>query len=177
MHPARVETLNLTDLTHTLDYATGTPPVTYRLDWAHLSPTGLHVARAFHQHPDITHMERHVLPEYGLLINRYTGTGWAAQNLYYVDVAAITPGDTTWVTRDLYLDLTVSENGTAEIEDTDEYLGAIREGLLTPDEAEHALTSLHRLTNGMLQHGTLNRWLESLGVTLTWRGPTAFQTQ
>lgn len=170
MHPVRVETVDLSTLTHTLDHGQGLVPDTYPLLWAERTPFGLHLARAFVDHPRIRFMERHVLPELGLLVNRFTGTDWVAHNQFYVDVAAIKPGETRWVTRDLYLDVSVHQGGRPMVLDTDEYLCAAQEGLLDAREAAWALTTLHRLVNGLLAMGSLETWLAQEGIHLPWRG-------
>ena len=112
-------------------------------------------------------MERHVLPDLGLLVNRYTGTDWIARTRYSVDIASIPPGETVWITRDLYLDLVIDTDGKATILDTEEYLAAVEEHLLGAQEGAHALNALHRLVNGVLAHGTLEVWLADEGVILT----------
>lgn len=170
MHPVRVETVDLATLTHILDHGQGHAPITYPLLWAERTPFGLHLARAFVDHPRIHFMERHVLPELGLLVNRFTGSGWVAHNQYYVDVAVITPGETRWVTRDLYLDVSVRADGRPMVLDTDEYLCAVQESLLDAREAAQALTTLHRLVNGLLATGDLEAWLAQEGIHLPWRG-------
>ncbi|UQN06526.1 DUF402 domain-containing protein [Deinococcus sp. QL22] len=170
MHPVRVETVDLLALTHTLEHGQGSAPVTYPLLWAERTASGLHLGRAFVNHQRIQFMERHILPELGLLVNRFTGTDWIAHMSYYVDVAAILPGETQWVTRDLYLDLSVDTGGTGAVLDTDEYLAAVQKGLLSPQEAAQALTALHRLVNGVLACGGVDAWLDHEGTALTWRG-------
>lgn len=170
MHPVRVETMDLVSLTHTLDHGQGQAPDTYPLLWAERTPFGLYLARAFVDHPRIHFMERHILPELGLLVNRFTGSDWVAHNQYYVDVAAITPGETRWVTRDLYLDVSIHQDGRPMVLDTDEYLAAVQEGLLDAQEAAQALNTLHRLVNGLLATGDLEAWLAQEGIHLPWRG-------
>lgn len=167
MHPVRTETLDLVGLTHTLTQ--GSTSATYPLQWAERTASGLHFGRAFQDHPQISWMERHVLPDLGLLVNRYTGTDWIARTRYYVDIASILPGESVWVTRDLYLDLVIHIDGKATILDTEEYLAAVEEHLLGTQEAAQALNALHRLANGVLAHGTLDAWLADEGLTLTWR--------
>ncbi|MBB5366233.1 DUF402 domain-containing protein [Deinococcus humi] len=174
MHPIRVETIDLVQMTHTLEYGGGLIPVSYPLLWAEQTASGLHFARAYVGHPDIQFMECHILPDLGLLVNRFTGTDWSAQSDYYVDIASVIAGEDSWVTHDLYLDLSARAGGMPAILDTDEYLAAVQEGLLNPEQAVHALTSLHRLVNGVLACGSLEAWLEQVGITLSWRGrPTA----
>lgn len=170
MHPVRTETLDLVGRTHTLTQ--GSASATYPLEWVERTASGLHFGRAFRDHPQISSMECHVLPDLGLLINRYTGTDWMARTQYDVDIASILPGETQWVTRDLYLDLVIHIDGKATILDTEEYLAAVEEHLLGAQEAAQALSALHRLVNGVLAHGTLEAWLADEGVTLTWRDVT-----
>lgn len=93
-----------------------------------------------------------------------------AHNQYYVDVTAITPGETRWVTRDLYLDVSIHQDGRPMVLDTDKYLAAVQEGLLDAQEAAQALNTLHRLVNGLLATGDLEAWLAQEGIHLPWRG-------
>ncbi|UQN10616.1 DUF402 domain-containing protein [Deinococcus sp. QL22] len=170
MHPVRIESLDIHALTHTLDHGPGEAPVTYPVLWAQETSYGLHMARAFVGHPKIHFIERHVIPALGLLVNRFSGTDWITQNSYYVDIASISTTGSCWVTRDLYLDLSIRLDGTPTVLDTDEYLTALREGLLKPDEAAWSLTCLHQVVNGVLAHRDLEVWLRTQGVELSWRG-------
>lgn len=173
MHPVRVETLDLLALTHTLDHGQGVPPVQYPLAWVEHTPYGLHCGRAFHGHPTIAFMERHVLPGLGLLVNRFTLPDGQAHSRYYVDVAGITPGEHLWESRDWYLDLVMTAEDRMLVDDTEEYLAAVQEGLLTPDEAAAALVACHRAVNGVLTCGSLDHWLAREGIELKWRGAPA----
>ncbi|ADV68151.1 DUF402 domain-containing protein [Deinococcus maricopensis] len=173
MHPVRVETLDLAALTHTLEGGAWAQPSTFPLAWAQRTPYGLHVGRAFLQHPTITFMERHVLLEFGLLVSRFSGLPGIPHSQYYVDVASVVPGERAWVTRDLYLDLIVRAEGTPVLHDTDEYLQAVEAGHLSRAEAAGALTAFHRAVNGVMRFGELERWLAAEGVQLTWRGAPA----
>lgn len=174
MHPIRVETVDTVALTHTLEHGENSAPVTYPLLWAERTPFGLHVGRAFIDHSRIRFMERHIVPDPGLLVNRFTGTSQTAHSQYYVDVASIARNEACWITRDLYLDFAIGSDGIAVVLDTDEYVAAMQQGLLDIHEATRALTALHRLVNGVLACGSLDAWLAREGISLHWRGmPTS----
>ncbi len=79
---------------------------------------------------------------------------------FYVDVMMFDVQETCWTSRDLYLDVIVTEGKAARILDTDEFLGARAEGLLTAAEARFALTTAHTLLNGLGSCGySLRAWL------------------
>lgn len=132
----------------------------------------LYMARPFEGHPHIAYMEAYLLPSLGLQVNRWghhPGSAYAWYD-FYIDVMAFEVGEGCWTTRDFYLDVVVLEGRAAQVADTDEYLEALKAGLLTVDEASYALTHTHALLNGLAKRGySLQGWLEVQGVKLTWR--------
>lgn len=131
----------------------------------------LYLARPFIDHPHIASMEAYLLPALGLQVNRWghhPGSAYAWYD-FYIDVMAFEVQETLWTSRDLYLDLVVVEGRGAHIADTDEFLAAQAEDLLTPKEAAFALTAAHDLLNGLTKHGySLQAYLEAQGLVLTW---------
>lgn len=155
MHAPKVSYYDLEAKTHTV--SSGLYPVDryeQRDDW-------LYLARPFVGHPHITSMEAYLLPALGLQVNRWghhPGSDYAWYD-FYVDVMAFEVGETCWTSRDLYLDVVVVEGRAAYVADTDEFLQAQAEGLLTAEEAEVALTTAHKLLNGLGECGySLRAW-------------------
>ncbi len=78
-------------------------------------------------------------------------------------------GESCWTSRDLYLDIVVLEGRGAHIADTDEFLAAQAEGLLTQTEVAYALNAAHALLNGLAKHAySLRGYLKTQGLALTW---------
>ncbi len=131
----------------------------------------LYLARPLVGHPRIAYMEAYLLPALGLQVNRWghqPGSEYAWYD-FYVDVMTFEMNETCWTSRDLYLDIVVVEGQAAYIADTDEFLEAQTEGLLTPEEVAYALSAAHNLLNGLAKCGySLHAYLEAQGFTLTW---------
>ena len=131
----------------------------------------LYLARPFVGHPHIAYMEAYLLPQLGLQVNRWghhPGSAYAWYD-FYIDVMTFEVGERCWTSRDFYLDVVVVEGRAAYIIDTDEFLQAQAEGLLTPDEAAYALTAAHALLNGLAKHAySLRGYLETQGMSLIW---------
>lgn len=124
----------------------------------------LYMARPLVDHPHIAAMKAYLLPALGLQVNRWKhhpGSEYAWYD-FYADIMAFDVEETCWTSRDLYLDVIVTEGKGARILDTGEFLGARAEGLLTAAEAEFALTTAHNLLNGLGSCGySLRAWLRS----------------
>ena len=66
---------------------------------------------------------------------------------------------------------------SAELDDVDELLTAVRHGLLTPEVAEQAVQTAVAAIAGLARHDYhLERWLAEADMTLSWRG-APFLTQ
>ena len=110
-------------------------------------------------------MEAYLLPALGLQVNFWQhqpGSSYAWYD-FYVDVMAFETGEVCWTSRDFYLDIVVVEGKAAYIADTDEFLEAQTEGLLTPKEAAYALNVAHNLLNGLAKYSySLRAWLKDV---------------
>jgi predicted RNA-binding protein associated with RNAse of E/G family len=131
------------------------------------------------EHPVLSSLEAHVLPEFGVRVVRFCRRNAKADDYayyvdddydYYVDIVSVTEQGERWVVRDLYLDVLVFNGVRAKILDTDEYLAARAEGHMDAPEADDALLKLHEFLDGLARNGhSLERYLETQGVSLTWR--------
>ena len=165
MHPPKVSRYDLAAETHTV--ASGSYPV----DRYEKGDGWLYLARPFVGHPHIAYMEAYLLPALGLQVNFWQhqpGSSYAWYD-FYVDVMVFETGE-CWTSRDFYLDIVVVEERAAYIVDTDEFLAAQIEGLLTPDESAYALNTAHALLNGLAKCGySLRTWLKStVGLEVTF---------
>ena len=165
MHAPKVSRHDLKAKTHIIERGT------LAVDRYERGDGWLYIARPLIDHPHITYMEAYLLPALGLQVNywgHHPGSAYAWYD-FYIDVMAFEVGESCWTSRDLYLDVVVLEGQAAYVADTDEYLQAVVEDLLTPAEAAFALTATHDLLNGMAEHGySLEAYLQAKGVTLTW---------
>ena len=60
---------------------------------------------------------------------------------------------------------------SAELEDVDELLTAVKHGLLTPEVGEEAVQTAVAAVAGLARHDYhLERWLAEADITLSWRG-------
>ena len=165
MHAPKVTYYDLEAQTHILSKGA------FAVDCYEKSDGWLYLARPFVSHPHIAYMEAYLLPALGLQVNRWQhhpGSAYAWYD-FYVDVMAVKVDEACWTSRDFYLDIVVVEGRAAYIIDTDEFLAAQTEGLLTPDESAYALSAAHNLLNGLAKCGySLHSYLETQGLTLTW---------
>lgn len=163
MHAVKVERHDTAARQHFTN--TGVRPVdTYREH-----PHGLFVARPFVAHPRIRHWQAHLLPELGIQLCRYQ---WHTGQLYdyYIDIASISRSGPLWEVRDHYLDILLWDGERAEVVDTEELSASLRAGLLGQEEALAAVERLHRVLNGLGQHGyRLDAWLAACGIELSWQ--------
>ena len=157
MHAPKVSYYDLQAETHTV--SSGPYPV----DRYEQRDGWLYLTRPFVGHPHIASMEAYLLPALGLQVNRWghhPGSAYAWYD-FYVDVMTFEVGETCWTSRDLYLDVVVVEGRAAYVADTDEFLQAQAEGLLTAEEADAGLTAAHNLLNGLGECGySLRAWLK-----------------
>lgn len=124
------------------------------------------------EHPKLAGLEAHVLPVLGVRVSHFEHREKLPPGDYdyYVDIVCVTEQGERWVVRDLYLDVLIFDGVRTKILDTDEYLAARVEGHMDAGEADDALLNLHAFLDGMARYGhSLERYLESQGVTLTWR--------
>ena len=168
MHPVRAHLLNLLRGNILLDGQYHRFLTRYEV-----TPAGLHYANDVPDHPNLIHVETHLLPELDLAVTRFFHRPEApTPPRFYLDMASITPESEVWTVRDLYLDVIVHADGRPELVDSDEYAEAVLEGHLTPDEQRRALLSAERVVNGLFAHGnSLEAWLASLNLHLDWWTP------
>ena len=150
MHPPKVSRYDLTARTHAVSKGD-----VYPVERFEQGEGWLYFTRPLVNHPHIASMEAVLLPALGLAVNRWgchPGSEYAWYD-FYVDVMAFGTGETLWTSRDFYLDVIVVEGQSAYITDTDEFLAAQTEGLLTQKEAAYALEATHALLNGLGECG------------------------
>jgi predicted RNA-binding protein associated with RNAse of E/G family len=156
VHAPKVSVYDLKALTHEVKW--GLCPVA-RFE---LGDGWLLMERPMIDHPDLLAMASYILPSLGIAVTRWTNRPQStyAWYDYYVDILTCEVGETRWTTREFYLDVIVLENRAALTNDTDEYLEAVRAGYLTQAEAEDALTTMHRMLNGLGECGySMRAWL------------------
>lgn len=144
----------------------------YPLERLELREGWLLAARPMLDHPDFLALSTYVVPILGIAVTRWTHRPESAFTWYdyYVDILTCERGPTCWTTKDLYLDVVVVEGGCALTCDTDEYLEARREGLLTPEEADFARMKMHGLLNGLGECGySMKAWVRrEVGLEMTF---------
>ncbi|MFR9753563.1 DUF402 domain-containing protein [Nocardia sp. 004] len=165
VHRPKVEYFDITELTNT-DPKGYVRPV----DRYHVESWGLYMARSS-DHPQFHYLESWLLPKLFLraTVFHYHAAHRRDQD-YYLDVGEftmITPQK--WKSVDHYLDIIVRSARDTQLLDVDELLAAHATGLLTLTEAEAAVQHANAAIDGIAAHGhTLEGWLESMGITLTW---------
>lgn len=165
MHAPKVSRYDLEAKTHLVEQGT------FAVDHYEQGDGWLYLARPFVNHPHIASMEAYLLPALGLQGNRWGHHPGSAYDWYdfYIDIMAFEVQETLWTSRDFYLDIVVVEGRGTTVADTDEFLAAQAEGLLTQAEADSTLTAAHALLNGLAKHGySLQAYLETQGLVLTW---------
>ena len=165
MHPPKAARYDLTAGTHTVSQGV------YPVEVYEQGDGWLYLARPLVGHPRIAAMEAYLLPALGVQVNRWDYRPGGAYDGcdFYIDIMTFEVYDTYWTSRDLYLDVVLSDGKAARILDTDEFLAAQTEGLLTSAEVTEALSAAHALLNGLAEHAyRLHDHLETRGLTLTW---------
>lgn len=171
MYPPKLITYNILGQTSTVK--AGCFPV----DCYELCEDWLYLARPTVDHPYISYLSAFAFPKLGVQINRFSyhhGVAIPEDYTfydYYIDVGdVVEQTDEKWVLRDLYLDVVVVEGKAAHILDTDEYLQAVSEKLITPEEAHFALETTHNLINGLAENGyDLGLWLKQKNINIDLR--------
>jgi len=170
VHPPKVEVFDL-------DAGTNTDPkqIVRPVERFRVEPFGLYLTRPMPGHPRLRSLESWLLPEQRLRITRWEcHPGHSPQSDFYLDIAAVESGATRWRTVDHYLDVLLDEGSRAELVDVDEYLQAVRSGLLDERAAEGAMQAACAAVDGLARHGyRLADWLGAQGIELSWRGRPA----
>ncbi|PYE53298.1 DUF7669 domain-containing protein [Deinococcus yavapaiensis] len=168
IHPVREQRVDVTAKRHHVWNGTA------ECDEVSLRSSNLYLARRVNRHAVLAYMQSLFLPALGLIVNRFFERDGSPHWQWFVDVAHIQPGDTIWLARDFYLDVVIELDGTLRVEDTDEFIAAVREGHLTAQEAEFALSVTHDLINALQRHGnSMATFLEEHGVAFPDATPLA----
>jgi predicted RNA-binding protein associated with RNAse of E/G family len=168
IHPPKVEHFNLAELTNT------DPKGNLRqVEEYDVRPWGLYMARPAPDHPTFHFLESWFLPELGLRATIFHfHPGREHDQDYYLDIGEFGEvGPKLWRSVDHYLDILVRTGRETELLDVDELLQAHAAGLIGPDDARLAVERATATIDGIAAHGrSLENWLATFGITLTWRG-------
>jgi uncharacterized protein len=168
VHPPKIVTYNLLEKTSTINDAC------FKVDTYEVTDPWLYVTRPLIGHSHISYLKGFVIYDLGIQISQFK---YHTANVpdkygfydYYVDVGTVKKDKSLWLLKDLYLDILVVQTKAAHILDTDEFLQALQENLITPDEAAFALTTTHDLINGLANcHYNLESYLDTKGIKLPW---------
>ncbi|MDC7088564.1 DUF402 domain-containing protein [Corynebacterium pseudodiphtheriticum] len=81
----------------------------------------------------------------------------------------------TWHTRDLYVDIVSLTGHPVEVLDIDELAEATSQGLISADDAEHAIEATLRAVEGITRHNDdVLAWLKALDMPISWAHPKSF---
>ncbi|MET9018911.1 DUF402 domain-containing protein [Actinopolymorpha sp. NPDC004070] len=143
------------------------------LDAWRVTDFGLYFSRPVTGHPTIGWVQSWILPGLGVRVSDFRAhRGLVRTENHYVDVMATTVRGQVWRTVDHYLDILVRTGVDARVVDSDEFVAAVRAGLLGQADAERALESSYAAYAGIVGHGhDVDAWLAGLGIALTWAPP------
>ena len=167
VHPPKVEVFDLRAGTNTDPKQHVRAVEEYRE-----TPFGLYLARPTPGHPRIAALESWLLPGLGLRITRWSWHPGHERDLdFYLDVVDVERGENRWRTVDHYLDVELREHREARLLDIDEFLLAVRAGLLDDATAHRAMETAYGAVDGLARHRyDLANWLRDNGIELSWRG-------
>lgn len=160
---------------------------------------GLYMARGA-DHPQFGYLESWLLPKLSLRVSIFHyRPGFERPQDFYIDIVEIklpTAGDTageplpkeesattskvskvepTWHTRDLYVDIVSLTGHPVEVLDIDELAEATSQGLISADDAEHAIEATLRAVEGITRHNDdVLAWLKALDMPISWAHPKSF---
>lgn len=136
-----------------------------------MRPWGLYMARPTPGRAQFHYLESWLLPAVGLRASVFHfNPGYERDQDFYLDVGDYTAGPTVWHARDYYLDLVLRTGVGVELTDVDEFMVAVRHGLLNLDDAQRAATHTVGAVDGLARNGyDLDRWLSGNGINLSWR--------
>lgn len=168
MHPPKIETFDVDAMTNTDPKGIVRDVEEYRV-----KPFGLYMARPTPGRKQFHYLESWLLPDLGVRISDFWfNPGHERDQDFYLDVVCVERDGERWTTRDLYLDLVLRNGVDLRVVDADELVTATADGLIARHEATAALATSQIVTTGLRQHSyDLARWLEPLGIDLTWRRP------
>ncbi|MFB8281462.1 DUF402 domain-containing protein [Nocardia colli] len=166
VHRPKVEYFDLADLTNTDPKGFVRPVEQY-----HVEPWGLYMARTS-DHEQFHYVESWLLPDLALraTVFHYHPEHQRDQD-FYLDLGEFGQvAPERWKSVDHYLDIIVRSGRGTDLLDVDELLAALGAGLVTAAQAQAAIETAAGAIDGIAAHDySLGQWLESLGVTLTWR--------
>lgn len=165
MHPPKIEYFDLAERTNTDPKGFVRPVDHYRVEaW------GLYMARTA-DHKQFHYLESWLLPELGIRASIFHFHPYHERDQdHYVDIGTFTRGDARWKSEDHYLDLVVRTGRDTELLDVDELMEAHKQGLLDTSTAQSAVHTAKTAVEGIASHGhDLDRWLDSLGMPISWR--------
>ncbi|TDL05673.1 DUF402 domain-containing protein [Mycolicibacterium obuense] len=167
IHPPKRETFDLVARTNT-----DPKGVVRVVDVYDLHPWGLYMARPAPGRAQFGYLESWLLPALNLRVTVFHfHPGHERDQDFYLDVGVYTPGPQLWIGEDHYLDLVLRTGRGVDVTDVDELVAALGDGLLDPGDAERAIHTAVHTVEALARHGyDLDRWLTTIGITLTWRG-------
>ncbi|MFD4441833.1 DUF402 domain-containing protein [Nocardia sp. NPDC058519] len=166
VHPPKVEYFDVAAKTNTDPKGFVRPVEVYRVE-----PWGLYMGR-HSDHAHFHYLESWVLPELSLRASKlHYNPGVDQWQDIYVDVGEFTrESPTLWRSIDHYLDLLVRTRRDVRLVDIDELLAAYADGLLDAQQCQAAIQHATAAIDGIAAHGySLENWLSTFGMTLTWR--------
>ncbi|HEX9337562.1 MAG TPA: DUF402 domain-containing protein [Pseudonocardiaceae bacterium] len=166
VHPPKIETFDLPAMANVDPKGFVRAVDEYRVE-----PFGLYMARPVADRADLSYRESWLLPELDIQVSDwYQRPGYEVDRDFYIDIALVRPGERTWQLVDLYVDIELRTGRGLKVEDTDELLGAMADGLIDRATAQRALESTYRTVDQLAAHGyDLAAWLAELDVNLAWR--------
>lgn len=166
VHPPKIETFDVPALTNVDPKGFVRAVDEYRVE-----PFGLYLARPVIGHTKLAYRESWLLPELDIQVTDWHfRAGHERDQDFYIDIATIYPGDTTWRLTDLYIDVVLRTGRELRVLDLDELLAATGAGLVDMRTALSAVGTSHRTVEQLAAHGyDLGAWMADLGIELSWR--------
>ncbi|WP_223207946.1 DUF402 domain-containing protein [Actinopolyspora erythraea] len=139
--------------------------ITQQLDHCRLERWGLCLERGTPDDPVHSSEVIWLLPELGLRLTRYRPRSRHARpDGSLLSAVRIDRDARSWITTDLLLGLEVPEHGAARIVNSEEFATAVSDGLLTPEEADLAVCTVHHTYEEVRLHRDVEQWLAHRGV-------------
>jgi predicted RNA-binding protein associated with RNAse of E/G family len=166
IHPPKHEKFDLVARTNT-----DPKGIERAVDEYTVRPWGLYMARPTPGRAQFHYLESWLLPSLGLRASIFHfNPGHERDQDFYLDIGRYTVGPDVWQAEDHYLDIVVRTGRSADLDDVDELLTAVRHGLLTPEVGEVAVRSALDAVQGLSRNDyDLHRWLDTHGIDLSWR--------
>ncbi|SFD80970.1 hypothetical protein SAMN04487819_103286 [Actinopolyspora alba] len=143
--------------------------ITQQLDDCHLERWGLCLERSTPDDPVHGSEVTWLLPDLGLRLTRYRPRSRHARpDGSLLTAARIDRDARSWITTDLLLGLEVPEHGAARIVKSEEFAAAVSDGMLTLEEADLAVCTVHRIYEEIRLHRDVEQWLAYRGVFTAW---------